>query len=419
MKHLLKPVALRAFKNEFCNKSLVISYILRNKSNVSKFCKIALIRAKMGYTRDMDRISKVNRTAIFVQEFFQGAGPSGSVGVELIEPLNLPIWMKDAAHYGRFVCRSPMGETTVTLIMPKDSTTFEQVANLYRVFTRMGSGPALILADDLPPKARGVLVRMSIPHVVTGSAIYAPQLGLAYGKIKDKPMEYVVSETLSSVGLKLTAAYLLQSDFFSDSPSLSEIQQRLVKQGDYSVSVATLSRAFQQLQELELVVVSGHGPQKRMRFLERQETWARLFKVSIETVVRRVEARYLPSNEWNYVFSGDSALGKLSDLMEPHAPTIAMSVSEYRKLKEDRRPKNGGEKNSPVTEWGEAPCIIELWREDPCFLSEKKCLNVVELVLSLRSHTDERVQIALAQLLEIHGLSAEPLREKRQGAYHG
>src|SRR3989338_11603753 len=132
----------------------------------------------MCYTKEiMDLMRKVTRTAISMQEFV--GGTSGWVGAEIYEPANLPVWMKDAAHYGRFPCRSATGEIQVTLIIPKKTTTFDQITNLYRVFARLGSGPALILADDLLPKARGVLVRMHIPHIA-GNAIYAPNLGIAY-----------------------------------------------------------------------------------------------------------------------------------------------------------------------------------------------------------------------------------------------
>ncbi|MGK5081666.1 hypothetical protein WDW37_00050 [Bdellovibrionota bacterium FG-1] len=360
----------------------------------------------------MDLARKLNQTAALVQDFFQGLHSGGWAGAELYEPPNLPVWMRGAARYGRFRCGSAQGDLQVTLIVPEKGLPFEHVANLYRVFTRMGSGPALILADDLPPKARGVLVRMGIPHVVSDGSIYAPQLGLAYGKIREPPAERVTAQTLSSVGLKLTAAYLLNPKLFEGPPALSELQERLEKQGPYSVSVATLSRAFQQLQELELVEVKGQGPNKRMHFLEGPQTWVQLLRVPVETIVRRVETRYLPHDDSMYVLSGDSALGKLSDLTDPTSPTVAMSVSSYRKWKENAG-DTWGKRDQPVTDWGAPPCIIELWKEDPHFLQEKGCINAVELVLSLRWHHDERVQIALDQILEHHGLDPASLEAGR------
>lgn len=340
------------------------------------------------------------RTAVFVQEFFQGIAPGGFVGEEPYEPKNLPLWAKQVAWFRHF----PLGSIDVKLIVPKERLECDRLVSLYRVFVRMESEPALVCADDLPPKSRGTLVRMGVPHVVSNTAIFAPQLGLAYGKLRAVLTERTIQEKLSSVGLKLLAAFLLKRNFFDGNPPLSELQKRLQEtlrnRAGYFVSLTTLSRVFQQLQELELVEVTGSGPHKRMHFVERQALWARLSRLEVETVLRRVETRSLPPRGRGYVLSGDSALAELSDLLPPQVMTIAMSTSDYRKWKE------GNQKNEAVGDFSATRAIIELWREDTTFLDVNGCMNPIELALSLRRHTDPRVRIAVTQVLEGYGLDA-------------
>ena len=352
----------------------------------------------------MDLNRRITQAVTDIQGFLGNTSSGISENAEIRKPVNLPIWMNDAAHYATFPYHVTTGKIQVTLIIPKKEIPFEKVINLYRVFSRMESGPALILADDLNPKVRGVLVRMGIPHVVTSHVIFAPNLGVTYRKLKDLSDEITAQKPLSAIGLKLTAAYLLQPHYFKNNPTLSEIQERLKQQGKYSLSVATLSRAFQELQKFELIEMIGRGPNKRAHFKEREQTWKRLLEIPVETVVRQIETRNLPSKSIESVLSGDSALGKLSDLIQPDSQTIALSLATYRKWKISQNESQNPKLKS--IDWNTPPHTIELWREDPLFLQEKGCINIIQLVLSLRSHRDERVQIALSQILENHKLSS-------------
>ncbi|MBK8874366.1 MAG: hypothetical protein IPN13_10755 [Bacteroidetes bacterium] len=47
----------------------------------------------------------------------------------------------------------------------------------------------------------------------------------------------------------------------------------------------------------------------------------------------------------------------------------------------------------------EANYCIEVWKYDPYFLAEDGCVDKLSLYLSLRHHQDERVQIALDELM--------------------
>jgi hypothetical protein len=276
---------------------------------------------------------------------------------------------------------------------------------LYRVFQRFAVGPALILADSLPNKSRGVLVRMGIPHVVSGIAIYAPELGIAYGRpLTDTSVSHETNEKLLPLGLKVIAWFLLKPDFFGEAFTLVALQKRMM-QLNHPVSLSTLSRVFRQLEGFELIRVSGGGRTRSLCFEERNAVWKKLLQLEVETIARRVEETFLPPDNLNWVYSGDSALAKISELSEPKVTTIATSISNYRKWKENEK------KSHTIENWGQPVLKIELWREDPTFLSQDQCINPIELVLSLRKENDPRIRLVVAEVLDnykLHGLHGEP-----------
>jgi hypothetical protein len=341
-------------------------------------------------------ILKASDTARYIQNFFQGIARFDWVGAEPLKLENLPVWMKHSAQFYQF----PLGKIIVALIAPKDTKDFKQVINLYRVFERLNPGPALLLANDLPAKSRGVLVRMGIPHVVSDSAVFAPQLGLAYGKVSETRKSKDVEDRLSPLGLKLIARYLLKKNTVEVNFTLSELQLQLAKE-NFSFSLSTLSRVFQQLETLQIISVHGGGRSRTLQLKRREDIWGQLTQMQIETFSRKIQMHGQQPKDLAWVYAGELALAKMSDLMEPNEVTIATSLSNYNKWKD----KNDLSK----IDVDQPSLIIELWKEDPVFLSKKNCLNPIELALSLRRNDDPRIRLAISQMLKELSLDADLL----------
>ena len=329
----------------------------------------------------------------FVREFFGDIRTTYPIDLGWVTPKNLPVWMKHAASYFRF----PLKETFVTLIIPKEDVDFEQTINLYRVFQRLEQGTALILADNLPNRSRGGLVHMGIPHVVSDTAIYAPQLGISYKQLRAAPSIYESRERLLPLGLKMVAWYLLMPRLLSGPLTLLALQ-KLTVESNYPISLSTLSRAFRQLEEFELIRISGGGRTRSLHFEERLSLWKKLSQLEIETVVRTVDEFYDPPEDLTWVYSSDSALAETTELNKPKITTIATSIFNYRKWKEDRQ------RHQARGNWGEPVLTIELWREDPAFLAQNRCLNPIELALSLRKENDPRIRLAVNEMLKKYEL---------------
>jgi Fe2+ or Zn2+ uptake regulation protein len=352
------------------------------------------------YNYIMDR--KVTQAIKYLDDFLGLRGKSQPETAEELHPRNAPLWTKEAAH----LYRIPLQGSEVILVALEPEVRFEQALNLYRALSKLELGPILLLVDSLPSKVRGVLVRMKIPHLVSTGAIYAPQLGMAYSKVaaSQESDHQEVKEKLMPIAQKLVVARLLKVNFMERFPTLTELHS-LLKKEKHAVSVTTLSRAFRQLEHFGLVQVEGSGPRKKVKFINPELLWAKLVEVETETVLKRSARSQLPPQKIPWVYSSDSALSRLSDLNAPAKPAIAISLAEFKHWQRTKKPDGSMSNDSDGVN-------VEIWREDPTFLSRKQCLNPIELCLSLRRSRDPRIQLALSEILKREGLNANLLWER-------
>ena len=315
----------------------------------------------------------------------------------------LPFWIKETVE----IYSLPLNdELPLYLIIPKRELEFTEIANAFKVISSNLQGPVLLLADTIPSKARGPLVRMRIPHITSDGTLYAPQLGL----ILNDSIRTMVSEAktarqvLMPLGLKLIAAHLMGIPWAGSFDSLLELQTKFAGI-NYPVSQSSLSRAMTQLADFEMLLVSGMGPQKTYQFREKDRLWKQLTRIDLEGPVEKIYDQYIPeSDAFQWVYSGESALERLSDLAQGATQTIAMKTETYRKWTANHRP------GTAYGNFGEPKkVIIELWRSDPALISVEKSLNPIELSLSLRKTTEPRTRLAVTQMLAELNLKADYL----------
>src|SRR4051812_47118880 len=95
-----------------------------------------------------------------------------------------PAWVTEIAkvHQAEFGDERPF-----ILIEPRDSISVDQGARLHKVVSEAMNRPTILIADKIPAKGRGTLVRLRIPHVVGDHAVFAPELGLHYRDLHQAP----------------------------------------------------------------------------------------------------------------------------------------------------------------------------------------------------------------------------------------
>ena len=340
-----------------------------------------------------------------ITEFF-GPRPSGFVYMERFAPKRVPVWVKNFSDFYRVEIDA---EKSLILIKPKESNDIEKVINLYRVLKNLEHENILIIADNFSAKSKQDLIRGRIPHITSSGSIFAPELGIIYKDTLatvERSLQY--NERLLTLAQKLVVAYLLNKDFFQKQETLSSLVNQLKKHG-YSKSISSISRAFHQLAQFQILEFEGNGPNKYPVFFNREIVWSRLLELEVETIIKKSGDFYLPDkNKYHWVYSNDSALFRLSDLNRPEVEIIAMANSEFKKWKSE------GGLGVPVGDFGARPgVIIEIWRDNIDFLSSAECLNPIELALSLRRTREPRTQLAVSKVIDELGLNSNLLWERR------
>lgn len=312
-----------------------------------------------------------------------------------VELKGLPLWVKGAAHL--FKITLPDGRS-VHLLYPKATLPFEQLMRVRESLAKKLEGHVLVIADKLPAKHRPLLVKFRIPFIYKDESIFAPDLGIKFGKLKklkaDPKLEVVSkNQTLAPFGLKIIAGILTDQlpKEFTLKTLFNTFQKKKAK-----LSLSKLSETLNGLAENHLLIPHGSGPQKSYSS-DSAMLWSNLLDGELSPLFREVQTNYIPKDRKAYAVAGESALSRYSNLAEPRQTTIAMAATDFRRVYQQ-------EKNTiPYGDFG-SPSTVQVWKSDPRLFAIDGAMNPIELYFSLRGNADERVQMSLDEMLRRYGI---------------
>ena len=341
-------------------------------------------------------------------------GPKHSFELTAFDPSILPLWIGRSASIAELA--TPEG-VRFLLIFPEPPLTAERLIFISRLIKEKKKLPVILVADQLAPQVRSALTRARCQTVITGRQLFAPELGISLNtKIEDSlktiettPWKEQVSE-LSKTARQVLVSVLLKDNFQKEPMNLSTFatifREMVAPTDDPEVALTVLSylsRAFTQLEELQLITTTREGRERKIRFNSPTELWVGLCRFTKKTVS---ETALIPQSlikkDRLHLYSGETALSYYSNLAAPSIPVYALPSRNFNELKRHRR------LNLEVREDDES-VKIEHWKTDPYFLWQKKYVNPIDLALSLRLEKDERVRFALTEVLKKYGLAAEQL----------
>lgn len=310
----------------------------------------------------------------------------------------LPVWMKGAVR----VFEIPMlgiPSAPLYLAIPTGNIEVEHLIRIYKQLANTLRRHVLIVADHLPPKHRPLLVKFRIPFIYKDETIFAPELGLKFDKLKTYQAQERIeikakNAPLAPFALKVVAGILTSK--IPQEFTLKALHEQL-KQAGHKISSSKLSATLNELSANQLIRAQGRGPQKTYRREEPKKTWDLLNEIVIAPFFREVQVNYIPKNREAYTIAGERALAHYSNLGSPKNTTIAMTAGQYRNVFQIQKD------TEPYGDFGD-PDTIQIWKEDPKVFEIDGVLNPIELYFSLRTHHDERIQIALDELLSPYGL---------------
>ncbi|MDO9107376.1 MAG: hypothetical protein Q7U89_00080, partial [Coriobacteriia bacterium] len=241
------------------------------------------------------------------------------------------------------------------------------------------SGSAVVVLEQLSAYARRQLIERGVPFVVPGVQMYLPPAGIDLRPKGAPPREE--RQQLRPASQLLFLRMLL-------GPSVPEYRQSTTAV-DLGYAVMTVSRAVSELEAAVLVEANRSGQERVFRLAApRRDVWDRALPVLSSPVKRRVLASELPHGvAAGAPLTGLCALGDYTMLQGPDMRYCAVSIAQAEGV-------------SSIADEADDRDLAEVWSYDPRLLSDGRSVDRLSLYLSLRDDQDERVHLALEQLLE-------------------
>lgn len=247
---------------------------------------------------------------------------------------------------------------------------------------RSESGPVVYVAGAVTSYERQRLIEQKVPFVVPGKQMYLPPLGIDFRE-QFAPARSK-ARRLGAVAQVLVLREILQPGFSAVSSGY------LAEQLGYSAM--TLVRATTELAECELAEVERVGREKHTAFIYAgRKLWEKANNLLSSPVRKRVWVSG-PASALSAPEAGDSALAHYTMMAEPRHPTVAVNSKDWP-----------GQKAllqlDEVPERWEGSLCVELWRYSPQLVEDDPWVDRLSLWLSLQGSRDERVQMAMDDLL--------------------
>ncbi|MCF8372098.1 MAG: hypothetical protein K9H64_10780 [Bacteroidales bacterium] len=241
----------------------------------------------------------------------------------------------------------------------------------------------VFVLSDLETYNRNRLIQKRINFVIGNKQIFIP--GLAFD-IKEYALKPQRKEYLQPAAQCLILFHLQKE----------ELNQCNYKQlaAKLNYPYLTISRAVENLKTLGLCKVEG-SKEKTVYFeFEKKELWEKAFESMRNPVVKNIFIDDEITNEILFK-SNINALAHYTDLNDDKQLHFAIHQDLFRKLHKEGKIKRYSDYDGKYS--------IETWKYPPAILANNEYVDPLSLYLTLKEDNDERVQMALEQILENKG----------------
>ncbi|MEY8198460.1 MAG: hypothetical protein RPS47_04410 [Colwellia sp.] len=303
---------------------------------------------------------------------------------------DLPLYLQGGWEYS--LLRLDGHECLLMLDEHDQQDTAQRLSKTLQKVSSYFNGPVIYGVRELASYNRKRLIDQGIAFVVPGKQLYLPFMAL------DLRENFSPARQVAVIRLGACAQQLLLSRLFGlwqDDASAQVLAKRL------SLSKMTISRAYKELEELGLAKAIKVGRTSRLVFeLNNDHLWQDAKPYLSNPVKKQVWISAQQYQQHENVFqlaAGEQALAMLGMLSSPRHPCYAISATDWTSLKK----LTGIEQQDQPDE---GSVLLELWRYDPGWLKGYEGfierVDKVSLYLSLLKNDDDRIQMALDDLID-------------------
>lgn len=245
---------------------------------------------------------------------------------------------------------------------------------------KMGAVIVFILSD-LKAYDRNRLAQKKINFIIEDKQIFIPQLLI---DLKDfLPKMQIVAEKLQPAAQVMILFHIQRSSL--EGFNYKQIAQLL----DYSY--LTISRAVENLVSLKLCQTEGAKEKRLVIAYNKKKLWEKAQSYMKKPIKKTLFINDVLPEELIKV-SAINALAFYSDLNNDRNKQYAISHSIFVELKKKGLIKQTNQYDGDYK--------IELWRYNPNILTDTNCVDPLSLYISFKDSVDERIELALEQIIE-------------------
>lgn len=319
----------------------------------------------------------MDNTLKYLNEIF------GNVKTEYNKFYNaFPMYMME--RYKFHFIKLPNSNQSYVLVKPltKQDININQLKKqMKQIYSYSESMPVFVF-ESLRLSQRNILVRNQIPFIQPDNQIYIPTVMINLHQREIIQKEYANE---FSIAAQVTYIYLLLNDIKeTNAPQLAT---------KIPYSKITLNRALAELVSRGLVYTVGNATRKIYKPIDKTKLWKQGKKFLFNPVEKTFYAKY-NTNRRGLFISGETALARLGTTLNESVIKFYAASSEQIK---NMGTKCFINKDDIFTE---DYLTIEQFKYAPGFLSKSQYIDIISLYAQLKDIDDERIQIALEELLE-------------------
>lgn len=240
-----------------------------------------------------------------------------------------------------------------------------------------------VVAEVLPGYLRKRLIQAGIAFIVPDTQMFLPMLGMEARSRswKKKPAQV----TQFSPATQVVLIHWLLGRVKGPITPL-ELSQQL------QYSTMTMTRALNELEATQIGMVKRQGRSRLILFPEHHKVvWEQALPYLRNPVISTTHTTENNLAHSGALAAGFTALSRWSMLNPPAYPEYAVNRNTWNHL------QRNGAKESPIDEPG--TCSLQIWHYDPKVLELEGSVDPFSLYLSLNDDADERVELALEEML--------------------
>lgn len=245
-------------------------------------------------------------------------------------------------------------------------------------------GGVVLCFERLSAYQRKALIEQRLSFIVPGSQIYLPRMGVV---LQERMMPEQKKLTHLSAGAQFLLLYLLYQ-------KTKEPKSKVELARQIGTSGMNITRGVQELSGAGLVKTERTGRCDYVSLL--YFGWQAYEKASTyltSPIFKRIFVKGL-DDSLELPLSGETALAQTTMLNPPAVTCKAIGKRQYKDV------QSSLELVDPAWSLRQDYTELEIWKYDPRPLARRGLVDVISLAASLSEQTDERVQLAVDEMLE-------------------